>query len=164
MDRRSLLGAGLIALGTLQAWTDVAGLARVRGAAAAAGASPAPRIFSAVRGLETYSTRFYVEWDERAGATRSVELTPELYARMRGPYNRRNVYGAALAYGPVLAHDERTRPMLDAVLRAALGGDAPLLLELGIDARGRTGPVRIRYEPAGGTDLGDLPRTIEGPE
>ena len=47
-------------------------------------------------------------------------------ARIRGPYNRRNVFGAALAYGPVLASDENGREMLRAVLDHGLTGEAPL--------------------------------------
>ncbi len=135
----------------------------LKGVGAATTASPAPKVFSAVRGLETYSTRFYLEWRDRAGQEHSLLLTPELYARLRGPYNRRNVYGAALAYGPVLATDERTQPMFRAVVHYALCGDAPLLRELGIDPATVAGPVRVRYEPRPGSDLGDLPRMLEAP-
>ncbi len=110
-------------------------------------------MFSSVRGLETYSTRFFVEWTDRAGAAHALLVTPEIYARLRGPYNRRNVYGAALAYGPVLPVELR-----DPVMRYALCGDAPLLRELGIDPEQIAGRVRIRYEPLPGTDLGDMPR------
>ena len=89
--------------------------------------SPAPKVFSAVRGLETFSTRFFLEWQDRAGAAHTLELTPAVYSRLRGPYNRRNVYGAVLAYGPVLLTDPRGRPMFDAVAVHALCGEAPLL-------------------------------------
>ncbi len=156
-DPRAL---ALLVLALLQMGGDVLGIRAAKGLGAASMASPAPRVFSAVRGLETYSTRFFLEWTTVAGEERSVELTPELAARLRGPYNRRNVYGAALAYGPVLATDGRTRPLLDAVLDHALGGDAPLLAELGLDASGIAGAVRVRYEPVGGADLGDLPTTL----
>jgi hypothetical protein len=130
----------------------------VKGIGAATAASPAPKVFSAVRGLETYSTRFFLEWEEADGSSHSMELTPEVYARLRGPYNRRNVYGAALAYGPVLPTELR-----DPVLRYAVCGDAPLLRELGIDPSRRRGPVRVRLEPLPGTDLGDLPPILEAP-
>jgi hypothetical protein len=49
------------------------------------------------------------------------------------------------------------------VMRYALCGDAPLLRELGIDPGEIAGPVRIHYEPLPGTDLGDLPTTLEAP-
>ena len=130
----------------------------MKGVGAATTASPAPKVFSSVKGLETYSTRFYVEWTDRAGAAHSLHITPELYARLRGPYNRRNVYGAALAYGPVLPDHLR-----EPVMRYALCGDAPLLRELGIDPEEIAGPVRIRYEPLPGTDMGSLPSILEAP-
>jgi hypothetical protein len=160
----------LLALGLLQMSGDVLermGFGAVgrplKGIGAASTASPAPKVFSAVRGLETFSTRFYLEWTDRAGRAHSLLLTPELYGQVRGPYNRRNVYGAVLAYGPVLATDERTRPLFESVARYALSGAAPLLRELGIDPAEVAGPVRVRYEPRPGTDLGDLPRVLEAP-
>jgi hypothetical protein len=118
-------------------------------------------VFSAVRGLETYSTRFFVEWTDRGGERHSLELTPEVYAAMRGPYNRRNVFGAVVAYGPLLSTDARTRPMFERVAAYALCGDAPLLRELGIDPRTLVGPARVRLVPIAGTDLGDLPDVLE---
>src|SRR5262245_48844431 len=163
MQRAEVLAAALLALGLVQLAGDLAGIPAIKGIGAATCASPAPKVFSAVKGLETYSTRFYVEWTDKDGAARSVELTPDVYCRMCGPYNRRNAYGAALAYGPVLASEPRTRPMLQAVMNAALSGDAPLLSELGIDTRGRAGAIRVRYEPCEGSDLGDLPRVLEVP-
>jgi len=130
----------------------------VKGIGAATTASPAPKVFSAVRGLETYSTRFFIEWKDKEGMEHSLELTPEVYSRLRGPYNRRNVYGAALAYGPVLPAELR-----DPVMKYALCGDAPILRELGIDPVQVNGPVRVWYEPLPGTNLGDLPRILEAP-
>jgi hypothetical protein len=155
----------LVVLGLLQMTGDLleryvhapAGRA-LKGLGAATTASPAPKVFSSVRGLETYSTRFFLEWTDHAGIAHSVQVTPELYGRLRGPYNRRNVYGAALAYGPVLPETLR-----DPVMRYALCGDAPLLRELGIDPLQVAGRVRVRYEPRHGTDLGDLPRVLEAP-
>jgi hypothetical protein len=160
----------LLVLGLLQMTGDAMqtlGLTTVgrplKGIAGATTASPAPKVFSAVRGLETYSTQFYLEWTDRAGNAHSLRLTPELYSRVRGPYNRRNVYGAALAYGPVLATDERTEPLFRAVVTYALTGDAPLLRELGLDPDDRVGPVRVRYVPRSGCDTGDLPLLLEVP-
>lgn len=134
----------LTLLGLAQMAGDLAGIRVLKGIAAATGASPAPKVFSAVQGLETYSTRFYL-----AG----TELTPSVYARVRGPYNRRNVYGAALAYAPVLPEELR-----NPVLVYALCGEAPLMRELGI-----TGKPEVVLEPLAGTSLGDLPTRFVAP-
>jgi hypothetical protein len=158
------IGAALLLLlGLAQMAGDLAGLTALKGIAAATGASPAPKVFSAVKGLETYSTRFFIQWNDPAGAVLSVQLTPNMYARLRGPYNRRNVYGAVLAYGPVLSTDPVSRPMFEAVARYALCGDAPLLRELGIDPALIAGHVRLRLQPRPGADLHGLPLTLEPP-
>jgi hypothetical protein len=157
-----LSAAGLLVLGLARMSFDVLGLPTLAAVAAATGASPAPKVFSSVRGLETYSTAFYLEWTEPDGVSRSLRLTPERSARIRGPYNRRNVYGAVLAYGPVLITDPRTRPMFESVARHALCGSAPLLRELGIETKRIRGPLRVRLEPQRALPK-DLPRQWEAP-
>jgi hypothetical protein len=151
----------LLMIGLMQMVGDLCGLPALRGIGTATTASPAPKVFSAVQGFETYSTRFFVEWTDTAGTVHSLQLTPEVYARLAGPYNRRNVYGAVLAYGPVLATDPRTQPMFLAVTQYALCGEAPLLRELGIDSANLTDQVRVRFEPLPGTELGQLSQVLE---
>jgi len=166
---KNLAAIGLVILGLAQMTGDLANVPPLKAIAAATGASPAPKVFSAVKGLETYSTRFFVEWHDQVGKAHSLELTPEVYARLKGPYNRRNVFGAVLAYGPVFVTDPNGKPMFDAVARYALCGDAPLLRELGVNLNSPNSPnsvegrVRIRLEPRPGTDLGTLPKSLEPP-
>src|SRR5215471_2845141 len=88
-SRTVAIGA-LTLLGFAQMTGDVFHIPALKAVAAATAASPAPKVFSAVKGLETFSTRFFVEWTDTAGVAHSVEITPENYARLRGPYNRRN--------------------------------------------------------------------------
>jgi hypothetical protein len=151
----------LLALGLLQMTADLLHLRALKGLAAATAASPAPKVFSSVRGLETYSTRFFVEWIDNSDAFHSTEITPSRAAGLRGPYNRRNVYGAVLAYGPVLQSDPALRPMFEAVSQYALCGDAPLLRELGIDSAPIRGTPRIRLETRSGSQVGNLPMVFE---
>jgi hypothetical protein len=161
---RNAAAAVLLLVGLLQMAGDCLRLPALKGLGTATVASPAPKVFSAVRGLETYSTRFFIEWTDRAGIDHSLLLTPEVNARLRGPYNRRNVYGAVLAYGPVLATDPKTQSLFTAVARYALCGKAPLLRELGIDpSQVKEGSLHIRLEPLPGGDLGDLPHVLEAP-
>jgi hypothetical protein len=150
---RNILAAGLLAVGLLQMIGDVAGIAALKGIGAATAASPAPKVFCAAKGLETFSTRFYLEWTDSDGKERSLELTPQLYSRLRGPYKRRNVYGAVLAYGPVLPPDLR-----EPVMRYALTGDAPLLREMGIEPTGDS-DIHVRYEPLASTPA-EIPRIL----
>ena len=153
----------LVVLGLLQMAADVAGLQKVRGLMSATLVSPAPKVFSAVRGLETFSTRFLIEWTGHDGEIHQLELTPDVYSGLRGPYNRRNAFGAVVAYGPVLATDPATSEMFTLVSRYALCGDAPLLRELGIDPQQIAGNARIRLEPVAGSELGGLPTLLHAP-
>ena len=148
---RRALAISLLVVGLLQMAGDVSGASLVRGAAVATGASPAPKVFSSVRGLETYSSRFLLHYVDVDGDARTLALTPELSARIRGPYNRRNAYGAVLAYGPVLLASEDTRRLFEDVARFALCGDAPLWVELGVDPARVASPVVIELEPHAGT-------------
>ena len=151
----------LVLLGLMQVAGDVLHLPVLKGLGLATAASPAPKVFSAVHGLETYSTRFYIEWNGTDSQFHSIEITPELNSHLRGPYNRRNVYGAVLAYGPVLVPDSKSRPMFDSVANYALCGTAPLLRELGIDPAGISGRVHMRLVPRPGSHIDGLPLIIE---
>ena len=146
----------LLALGLLQMTADVFHLQTLKGVAAATAASPAPKVFSSMRGLETFSSRFFVEWMGKDGEFHSVEIRPEHAAGMRGPYNRRNVYGAVLAYGPIFESDPSMRPMFEAVASYALCGEAPLLRELGVPATEMQSVPRIRLETRPGTPAESL--------
>lgn len=146
----------LLTIGLLQMAGGIFGVEALKGFGAATGASPAPKVFSSVHGLETFSSDFVVEWTDHTGHARARRLTPELNARLRGPYNRRNVFGAALAYGPILQNNRRTREMYESVVRYSLCGRAPLLREIGI-ADVVPGSARVRLVPRPGTRFGDRP-------
>jgi hypothetical protein len=161
LTRREGVTAGvLLAVGLAQMCGQLLDIAALRGVAAATNASPAPKVFSAVQGLETYSTEFHLDWREPDGTQHSEKITPEMYSRLSGPYNRRNVYGAVLAFGPVMSTNPATAPMFNAVLHSALCRDRQILRELELD-RGRMGAVRVRLEPLRPEALGSLPRVFE---
>jgi hypothetical protein len=144
----------LLVLGLQQIAGDASGLLPIKALALATAASPAPRVFSTVKGMEPYSTRFSIEWADPQGREKSLPVTPEVYARLRGAYNRRNAYGAAMAGGPMLVDDARLRPMFEAVARHALCDPAPVLRELGIPEDDVAGTPRVRYQP----------RALRGPQ
>lgn len=157
---RSLAAVLLVALGLAQMTGELLGVPPLRDLAAATAASPAPKAFSAVDGYEAYSTRVVVEWMDTDGAAHALTLVPDVYARLRGPSDRRNAYGAVVADGPVLASQPATRPLLDAVARHTLCGDAPLLAELGIDPA-RVTRVRLRLSPRPGLPSIAMPLVLE---
>jgi len=161
--RSRVLLVVLLILGLGRMAADAVQIAPLVGVFAATGAAPAPKVFGSVRGLETFSSRFVLHWRDERGHARRLAIGAEEYARLSGPYNRRNVYGAALAYGPVLAANEHGRPMLENLLRYA-DVDARLLRELGVRGGVQAGSMRIELQPrAGSAPAADLPLVLEVP-
>ncbi|MGB0744639.1 MAG: hypothetical protein ACPGSB_08940 [Opitutales bacterium] len=72
----------------------------LRGIGAACGFAPYTKVFSDVDGCETFASDFSLILTGADGEETVVEVTPEFYRQLKGPYNRRNVYGAALSYAP----------------------------------------------------------------
>ena len=138
---------GLVIVGCAQMVGDLSGNREMRAVGLATHASPAPKVFTSQDGFETFSSRFFIDWTDTAGEGHSLEVTPRNYRGVQGPYNRRNAYGAALSYGPVLASNEKTRPMLHSVMRHAFCGPAPLLRELFIEPERVRYPLQVRLEP-----------------
>lgn len=151
----------LTALGLMGMTGHAFAMPALKGLAAVTAAAPAPKVFTSHEGLETFSTKFSIQWVDLDGAVHDVPLDSTTYERVGGPYNRRNMYGAVLAYGPVLASQEATREMFYEVARYGLcpseGG--VILQEVGLDLA-QVREVRVMYEPLPGT-ASRLPRVIE---
>lgn len=128
----NVAATALIAVGCLQLTGDLLGAISLKALGAASHASPAPKVFTAHEGLETFSARFVIGWRDSDGVPRNLELTPELNNRIRGPYNRRNPFGAALAGAPMLSATPLLAPMHRAMLRHTFCRPENLLVEIGI--------------------------------
>jgi hypothetical protein len=128
--RKEIASYALVGLGLLQALGFVVGSDTLRGLGAMTVASPLPFVFSSFRNLETFAAEFEIELTRPNGERVRHLVTPELYAKLDGPYNRRNTYGAVLSYGPALAAP-RERALVDAVLRYGLCGRGPLAQRFG---------------------------------
>jgi hypothetical protein len=124
----------LIVAGFLQPVGYLTGLPALRGLGIAWVLSPLPLVFSHFRGVETFTSSFEVTLITTSGKDVTVALTPENYNRLRGPYSRRNVYGAITAYGPALTEGNEPALVQDILhygfckgpLPSALGVDEPL--------------------------------------
>lgn len=145
--RTEWLAVGLLLLGLAQMAGDLllqaTGSPALKGLAAATAASPAPKVFCSQNGLETFSSRFTLVYTDAGGEQVELPLTPAVYGQLDGPYKRRNVWGAALSYGPVLPPE-----LLGPVMSFGLTNDAPLLRELGIEEARN---VMVKYEHVAGT-------------
>lgn len=130
MSREGRWALLILIVGSLQMVGDVTGVGALVGLGAASHVSPAPKVFTRVGDAEPFSARFALELEEEGGQVRRVPLDRAHYARLRGPYNRRNVIGAVVAGGPHLHASPHLGPMMEAAARHALCGSAPVLEEL----------------------------------
>lgn len=124
----------LIALGFMKIAGHLTGSKAVKGLSTVFCSSPLPIVFTKQQGIENFAADFYLT----AGQDPTPPLiTPEVYSRIKGPYNRRNVYGAAIAFAPILPEDFRNR-----VFQYGLCDPGPLSEELGLHPKG-TGDYKI---------------------
>ena len=100
MKWRNMVALAVLLIGFTQMTGDLFGNRVLKGIGAATAMAPCPKVFCDVSGLEPFASTFEIRAD--GDESISVEITPELYGRLRGPYNRRNVYGAAIAAAPRL--------------------------------------------------------------
>src|SRR5262249_53527274 len=100
----------------------------MKGVGVASTIAPFPKVFCDNQGLEGFASEFAIE-AQGAGGVTNIVLTPEIYSGLKGPYNRRNVYGAALAFGPKLPPE-----LWRSVFAYGMGPSGPLRRELGLRA------------------------------
>lgn len=125
----------------------IANVPALRGLGAATVIAPFPKVFSDVDGFETFAADFVLQGMDGAGVAFSREITPEFYSQLKGPYNRRNVYGAALSYAPRLPE-----PLWQAVWCYGLGGSGPLRTEFALPPGARDLTIKIKTRTRGRND------------
>jgi hypothetical protein len=124
---RDLAAACLLVLGCSQMVGDLCGCRALKGLGAASAFAPCPKVFCDVNGLEGFASDFTLELKTQTGAVRTIAITPEIYSRLKGPYNRRNAYGAVLSFAPKLP-PSLWRPVYNYGWRR----NGPLRRELGV--------------------------------
>ena len=143
----NIVAALITAIGCTQIAGYLSDSRELRGIGLATVAAPLPKVFSDVEGLETFASEFTLRGIDSASGTFSLAITPELYARLEGCYNRRNVYGAALSYAPRMPESLWT-----AVFCYGLKPGGPLRREFGLPEGARELSVEIRTKTRGRSD------------
>ncbi len=128
----------LILLGLLQAIGHVFNSQKIKGLGLLTAASPLPIVFTEVKGVETFASDFYLVWEEENNQKDSLKITSKIYSKLKGPYNRRNVYGAVISYGPVLPKEK-----IISILNYGLCTDQSLLKEMGLSGNEKNIFIRI---------------------
>lgn len=138
MKLRNRLAIAVLCLGLLQMTGHFCGSKLMRGLGLASGVAPYPKVFCEADGYEAFAASFRLEGRRADGSPWHCDIDPERYARLAGPYNRRNVHGAALAFAPRMPDALR-----DHLLADALHPDSALRRELDIPADVADLQVRI---------------------
>lgn len=128
MKTRNVIAILLLGIGSLQMAGYLTGSKILRGAGLASGISPFPKVFCEADGYEAFAAGFSLA-GILDGRPWGMVLTPEIYSRLDGPYNRRNVYGASLAFAPRLPVELREN-----LFAKSLSPGSAMRMELGIPA------------------------------
>ena len=129
MNASNLLAIAVLVIGSTQMLGYLTGSRVLRGIGLASGVAPFPKVFCEADGYEAFAASFHLEGVQPDGTRWTCLLDPERYARIKGPYNRRNVHGATLAFAPRLPDDLRA-----SLISRALSPDSDLRRELDIPA------------------------------
>lgn len=121
------MAALLLVLGLTRMTGYFLGNRALQGIGAVSGIAPYTKVFCSADGYEAFTARFWLRGQKADGSTEEVVFSPELYTRLRGPYMRRNVYGAALVFAPRLPAALR-----EAIHAKALRPDGPMWRELNL--------------------------------
>lgn len=133
MKKTEKFFSGLVILiGSLSMLGSVLSVDAVKGIGIMTTASPMPLVFSKFKGVENFSSDFFMDIRFKDGETTSFMITPEMYSRSTGPYNRRNPYGAVLAYGPMLTKPNEMN-LRDQVMEYSACGKGTFMREIGIE-------------------------------
>ena len=100
--RRNWAAVLIGVVGSFQMVGYVTGSTVLRGIGAASTIAPFTKVFSDVEGFEPFASEFTLSYRDAGGKFVETGITPAMVSRFGGPYNRRNVYGAALSYAPRL--------------------------------------------------------------
>ena len=129
---------------------DALHIPALKGVASATAIAPCPKVFCDTKGMEAFASEFFLRF-EVEGQEHEIKLTSQLYSKLKGPYNRRNVYGAALSFAPRLPE-----PLWRSVFNYALSTDGPMRRELGIPSEATNIVVVIRTKTCGRDDKWEL--------
>ena len=95
----------MVGVGLLQIIGFATGQKWLKGIGQITVASPLPIVFTEQQGCETFALDFSVEYIDCKNRMGKIPITPQIYSRFDGPYNYRNVVGAAISYGAILPEE-----------------------------------------------------------
>lgn len=108
IQKSNLLTLGILCWGFAAMLGELLHIPALKGLGLASSAAPYTKVFCQAeartdgRPFETFAAEFRLHYQLKDGKKINLKLTPEMYQKLEGPYLRRNVYGAVIAYAPAL--------------------------------------------------------------
>ena len=149
LARRNLAAVLVGAVACFQMIGHFIGSTPMRCIGAATTIAPYTKVFSDVDGYEPFTSEFTLRYRDAGGVFVETSITPAMASRFGGPYNRRNMYGAALSYAPrlpealwqpVFCHGLVNGPLREEL---GLGGTRDVSVTIRTRTAGRTGTWRL---------------------
>jgi sterol desaturase/sphingolipid hydroxylase (fatty acid hydroxylase superfamily) len=145
----------LVIWGTLNASAFITHFDGMREIGFATVSSPLPLVFSTYNGYETFATNFSISVVYQNGTEYMTDLDVHKYNRLKGAYNKRNVYGAMFSHGPFF--DKHNMIVIrDKVLEYAVCSPGQIIKDFGIDGNISSVHVDIFYRPESNKKIGSL--------
>ena len=113
LKRIKLSVLALLIVGHIGIIGKLVGSETIQGLGVLTTASPLPLVFATFRGVEGFASEFSLNYEVN-GESVQLKVTPKKYEALRGPYGRRNAYGAAIAGAPMLTGPTE-KPMVDSI-------------------------------------------------
>lgn len=138
----------LLLLGSLQMLGLIFRSNQVKGLAFVTTAAPLPFVFTSFAGVETFSTTFELDILLKNGTNTLVNMDHKLYAKLQGPYNRKNVIGAVFSHGPFFV-DKNMIKIRDQVLDWAICKGHVIREFINQDIQVQTAKIIVRSKTKG---------------
>jgi len=143
----------LLLIGCMSTLGFILDIPELRGLAFATGASPFPVVFSVYNDVETFSLSWILELELNETGSIPFEsvripLNSAIYQKLSGPYNRRNVFGAMLSYGPFFVEHKQII-LRQQILHWAICSPAALLIDLGLPLKATRGTITVKSKTIG---------------
>ncbi len=162
LQKSNLLALCILGWGSTAMLGHIFDIPKIKGLGLASGAAPYTKVFcqaydkSDGRAFETFAMDFELIYDIGNKRDQILTITPEIYQKMKGPYQRRNVYGAVLAYGPAMPSK-----LSQETLYYSLIAPGKVPSELGLPKNATHFRIRITSRTAGSTNQWTLQPSIQ---
>jgi sterol desaturase/sphingolipid hydroxylase (fatty acid hydroxylase superfamily) len=141
----------LLCLGCMSTFGYMLSFSNIRSIGFMTVASPLPLVFSVHNGIETFSTSYNITVQFYDNTTEKINLDNSLYDKLKGPYNRKNMYGIVLSHGPFFLEPNLIK-MRDDILQNAVCHNGIIATELGMTKVIDNVDIQVRSKTVGNED------------